>query len=254
MQKSQWSVVILLVLVTSAVFVIRRIQRAKQPALPNLLMIGTSADYPPFSFKKDGNIIGLDIELAKMIAKKLELPYQIKDTPFPLLFSNLQEGKLHLVAAGISADPSRRHQATFTTPYVTQDPLVIIVPQQSPIKKIKDISNKRVTVNQGYTADMYISQLPNISIYRTETIEDSIQQLHNEEVDAFVTNLNTVTPIFDQYGAENFRAITIQDTDENIALALSPLYPDLAARIQSILDQFMRDGSLDQLRAKWHVQ
>ncbi|HAU30573.1 TPA: hypothetical protein DCW54_03025, partial [Candidatus Dependentiae bacterium] len=129
MPKNQWSIVILLLLVTSAVFIVRRVQRNKRPAMPSLLIIGTTADYPPFSFKKSGEIQGFDIELAKTVAEKLSLEYEIRDLPFSLLLPNLQEGKVHIAAAGLSAEPSRRHQALFTKPYVTQDPLVILTLQ-----------------------------------------------------------------------------------------------------------------------------
>jgi ABC-type amino acid transport substrate-binding protein len=254
MQKSKWSALLLLFLVTSSVFIIRRIQRSKLPAIPNKIIVGTSADYPPFSFKKDTSIEGMDIELIQLLMQKLNLPYEIQNIPFPLLFSKLQEGKVHLITGGISANTSRRGQATFTNAYVTQDPLVIITNQDSAITKPQDLGNKRVSVNTGYTADMYVSQMPNISILRTETISQSMEQLQAKEADAFLTNLNTVASIFDRYGAENYRAITIEDTDENIALAISPLYPDFAAQIQMTLDRFMRDGTIERLREKWHIQ
>ncbi len=254
MQKNQWSIVILLLLITSTVFIVRRVQRSKRPALPTLLIIGTTADYPPFSFKKAGEIQGFDIEIAKAIAEKLAVEYEIRDLPFSLLLPNLQEGKIHIAAAGLSAEPSRRHQALFTKPYVTQDPLIILTLQESAIAKAEDLRNKRLTVNTGYTADIYATELPNVTIQRTQTLAQSVELLQANEVDAFITNLNTLKPIFDLYGAEKFRAVTIPDTDENIALGLSPLYPELTARIQGILDQFMRDGTIDKLRQKWHIQ
>lgn len=254
MQRNQWSVLILLVLVTSTVFFVRRIQRKQRPSLPSLLIIGTTADYPPFSFKKNNAIDGLDIELAKIVADKLKLEYEIRDLPFSLLIPNLQEGKIHMAAAGLSVSPSRRNKALFTKPYITQDPLVILVLQQSKITAPSDLKDKKITVNTGYTADIYATELSNVSILRTETLESAIELLENDSVDAFITNLNTLKPIFDHYGEEKFKAITIEDTNENIALALSPLYPELTARTQEILNELLQDGTIDKLRQKWHVQ
>ena len=65
------------------------------------LVIGTSADYPPYEFHKevDGKdqIVGFDIEIAKQFAKDLGVELEIKDMAFDGLLVALQADKVDMV-------------------------------------------------------------------------------------------------------------------------------------------------------------
>ncbi|WP_129598228.1 transporter substrate-binding domain-containing protein, partial [Anaerophilus nitritogenes] len=57
------------------------------------IVLGTSADYPPYEFHKEINgedvIVGFDIEIAKAIAEELEVELEIKDMKFDGLLAAL---------------------------------------------------------------------------------------------------------------------------------------------------------------------
>jgi ABC-type amino acid transport substrate-binding protein len=67
------------------------------------IVLGTSADYPPYEFHKeiDGKdtIVGFDIEIAKAIAKDLGVELEIKDMDFDGLLLALNAGKVDFVIA-----------------------------------------------------------------------------------------------------------------------------------------------------------
>ena len=65
------------------------------------LVVGTSADYPPYEFhtEVDGKdtIVGFDMEIAQAIADKLGLELQIDDMDFDAALLSVQQGKADIV-------------------------------------------------------------------------------------------------------------------------------------------------------------
>ena len=85
------------------------------------LVVGTSADYPPYEFHKeiDGKdqIVGFDIEIAKQFAKDLGVELEIKDMAFDGLLVALQADKVDMVFAGMTPTDERKQNADFSDIY-----------------------------------------------------------------------------------------------------------------------------------------
>ena len=77
------------------------------------LVVGTSADYPPYEFHKqvDGKdqIVGFDIDIAKEVAKDLGVELEVDDMSFDGLLVALQAGKVDMVFAGMTPTDERKH-------------------------------------------------------------------------------------------------------------------------------------------------
>ena len=239
----------------SLAFWLRQLYQPRYQEIPDTIIVGTSADYPPFAFKKDNQIVGFDIDVVTEAVKRLGKQVATKDTPFELLIPQATLGTTHVIAANMAITPEREKLALFTKPYITNSPLVVLtLAKNSKINSLTNLNDKRVAVNEGYTADAYMSALPHIAVDRVPTIADALVALRAGNVDAFVTGAQTIAPIFEEFGKDNFNVYVINDVNENVALAISKMYPKLATVIDDILDQMRNDGTLDQLKQKWHVQ
>lgn len=85
-----------------------------------VLRLGTSAVTEPFSFI-DGsqNVVGLDIELASYIAKKLDMKLEVVNMDFGALIPALMAGKVDMIAACITISDERAKKVLFSEPYYT---------------------------------------------------------------------------------------------------------------------------------------
>ncbi len=85
-----------------------------------VLRVGTTGDYKPFSFQigKGNDYVGLDIELAEGLAKKLGVKLQIVPTSWPTLMKDLADDKFDMALSGVSITPERQKQAMFSIPYL----------------------------------------------------------------------------------------------------------------------------------------
>ena len=95
--------------------------------LEKIIIVGTSADFPPFSFRdKDDVITGFDIDVVKEAAKRLNLEIDLQDRPFGTLLPQIELGQIHVIAAGMTPTEERAKRVHFSRPYLSSN-LVLIV-------------------------------------------------------------------------------------------------------------------------------
>lgn len=90
-------------------------------------IVGTSADWPPFEWvDKEGNIVGFDMDIMRMIAHLSGYEIEIKDLPYDSLLPALKAGKIDILAAETNITPERAEQADFSDPYWMADQGVLV--------------------------------------------------------------------------------------------------------------------------------
>ncbi len=93
-----------------------------------VLIVGTSADWPPYEYvTPDGQFAGIDIELAKKIAKALGVKLEIKDMKFAALFEAVKRGDVDIVIADVAMKPGRLEAIDFTIPYRCESGKAIVI-------------------------------------------------------------------------------------------------------------------------------
>ena|SRR3990167_2985886 len=219
-----------------------------------VLRIGTNAEFPPFAFMRDGEITGFDSELIKLVAQRLDLTPEFKNMDFEVLLPQLQAGAIDVIASGMTETPARAQQVLFTRPYLSGDPLVIVTHVgQSALTDLAALAGKTVIVNDGFTADTYLSRHPEIKLKRLATVSDAFLALNSQQAAAYVGAENSMMPFLEQYGRSNYQLHPLAGTNENCAIAVSKHYPELLTKIQTVLDELAADGTLAQLKAHWKL-
>lgn len=243
------------ILLVSVLLIWRTTKR--KPALANSithLIVGTNAEYPPFTFVQDDAITGFDIDIVQEVAKRIGATIEFKDLPFDALLPEAQIGTIHLIAAGITATPERAQNLLFTQPYVSGDPLVILSKKDQPITHVNDLSGKRVVVNEGFVADFYMSGIKGPEIIRLGTLAEGFLALKSGRADAFVTARTSAQSFLEQNNRDRFISTPIPGTSDNYSLGISKQYAQLLDPIQKALDTMQADGIIDTLKIKWKVQ
>jgi len=224
----------------------------------NLLIVGTNAEYQPFTFVRNKEIVGFDIDIATEVANRLNKKIEIRDMPFDGLLPEIMRGGVHIIAAGMTPTDKRAERMFFTKPYLSGDSLLVITKKDGPvITTVDDLRNKAVIVNEGYTADMYLSGIDGIDPVRLPTPADAFMAIKTGQADAFVAAQSTIKPFLSQQNytndihTSNYKITQLDHTGDEYALAVSKKYPGLLPQIQTILDQMEQDGTLNILKNKW---
>jgi polar amino acid transport system substrate-binding protein len=118
---------------------------------PGELNVVTSPDYPPYeSVGPSGEYIGLDMDMARAIAKQMGLKCHIVPSEFDGVLASVSGGKADIAMAGLHVTAEREKHFDFTTP-IGNEALVILVKKGSPIKTPKDLAGKIVGSQSGTT-------------------------------------------------------------------------------------------------------
>lgn len=222
---------------------------------PSEIVVGTSADFEPFSFiDKTGTIVGFDIDLLDAVFKRLNRHYRLENMPFETLLTQMQFGSIDVIAAGMSPTPEREARILFSTPYIQAEPLVIMtLSNHKDINALQDLFGKTVAVNQGYVADMQLSLKPEIKLLRLPGLSDALLALKHGKVDALVTGGGTIKPLQSAFAADAIRIIPIKELQEDFAFCIAKRHPELKEKIDAILQDLRDDGTLVRLKEKWRL-
>lgn len=217
-----------------------------------VIRVGTSSDFPPFSFMENGKHTGFDIELIQEIAKRLNYPIEIIDMPFKTILSAMQLGRIDVIAAGLSETAERKKQVLFLPPHLEADPFVILTKDVVLTKGVQDLFGKEVIVNDGYTAAVYMAQFPEIHLIYLKSPADALVALEMNKAFAFVSAKNPLHGfLHNNPKAKAYHMFTIENTGDGAALAVSKTKPELYEKLKKELLELIKDGTLDKLKAKW---
>ena len=244
-------VVMVALFVVCARYMIKKNSLAPQ-TVENVLMVGTSDDYPPYTFSQNGQVVGFDIDLIREIARRMACQVELKTMAFDVLLLELQRGTLQVVAAGTTPTQERALKVFFSSPYITGDPLLAVTRASDPaVPDLVAMHGKKVVVNGGYTADFYLSAQPGIVLEKLETVAECLLALERHKADVYVVAQSAFQPFLKLKGHDQFKSQPLADVTEKYALAISKKYPELFEKIESALTEVLEDGTIDDLKKKW---
>jgi ABC-type amino acid transport substrate-binding protein len=217
------------------------------------LVVGTSADYPPYEFHllidEEGELVGIDIDIAKVIAQELGVQLEIKDLIFSRIFNALESGQIDMAIAGLSPTEERQKVANFSDVYYQAIQCVIIRKDNSErIKTIEDLRGKKVGVQKdSIQEDMAKGQIHGAEFDVRETIEELIIILNKGLVDGIILE----KPVGDSYihRNKNFVSLCAEEKFSSLlgsAIAVKKGDDDLLKEINRILAKLKKEGKIDE--------
>lgn len=219
------------------------------------LTMSTNAAFPPYEMTDDnGNYVGIDIEVAQAIADKLGLELQVDDMDFDAALLAAQSGKSDMVMAGVTVTEERQTVMDFSNTYATGIQ-VVIVPEDSDIASIDDMTGKMIGVQRGTTGDLYCSASVEDGGFGEENVTPydngltAVQALMNGQVDCVV---------IDNAPAQEFVAanpgLKILDTEyanEEYAIGVAKGNAQLLDAINGALEELQADGTVQSIVDKY---
>ncbi len=221
-----------------------------------VLTMATNAEFPPYEYMENNEVVGIDAEISKAIAEKLGYELVIENVDFDSLIPGVQTGKYDFAAAGMTVTEDRLEQVDFTQSYATGIQS-IIVKEGSPITKaddlFKDGASTKIGVQLATTGDLYCTW--DIEDENLGTVErynkgaDAVMALNSGKVDCVVID-NEPAKVF----VQNNPGLKILDTEyavEDYAIAVSKDKPELRESIDKALGELIADGTVKKIIEKY---
>jgi polar amino acid transport system substrate-binding protein len=217
------------------------------------LTVCTHLPYKPFQYNQGGKVVGFDVDMMDLVAKKLKLEQAIFDTPFEGIESgqSLNTGKCDVAAAGMTITEKRQKVLDFSSPYfdATQ---AMLVKKGSPIKSLDDVAGKKIGVQLGTTGADYVRENApkSASIKEFEDLALLTTAVKTGQIDAGV-NDNGVLLDYAKTNPDT-EVATEFDTGEQYGFAVAKGKNDeLLKTVDDIIASSKKNGEYDKIYQKY---
>ncbi len=216
-----------------------------------LIKVGTSPDYPPLEFKRNGETVGFDIDLAKKIALFLGKELEIVEMDFNSLIPALQAGKVDFIVSGLTNTPQRAVNVSFTNIYY-QTSIAAITKQNKRVDKVNDFTNKKIGAQLGSVMASFAEEqknfFPNIEIVKLSNNLHLLQELKLGRIDVLLLEEGQVKEVI----ASNPALVStiFPKSGDGYAIAVAK-NSNLKDEINVILEKLQNENEIEQLKKKW---
>ena len=211
----------------------------------NKLVMVTEAGFAPYEYYENGEIVGVDVDIAKEIAKELGKELVIKDIAFDSIINEVRTGKADIGAAGISYSDERAKKVDFSINYSVSKQ-VVIVKNDSFINSIKDINDKKIAVQLGSVADTYVTE--NAEIVRQKKYLAAIEDLKVGKVDLVVMDELPAKEIIEKNS--DIKILDGELTSDSYGMIVKKGNTELLETVNKVLNRLSSDGSIDNFIIK----
>ncbi len=207
------------------------------------LVIATSPDFPPFESLEGDEVVGIEVEIMKLICAELGVECEFAQMDFDSVLIGIEAAKYDCAMSGITVTPDREKNMLFTEPYYVAAQ-VIVVKEDSDIKGKADLEGKKVSVQTGTTADQGC-QDEGLDVQAFQANADAKAALTTGKVDAWVVdNLTAIQMVED---GDGLKILEENMTEEPYAFAFAMGSEDLVEEIDKALKTLIDDGTVEKI-------
>lgn len=211
----------------------------------DLLKVGTNAEYPPFEYTDPDSkeFKGLDMDIARYIATKLNKKLEIVDIDFDSLIPSLQNNKFDMVLAAMTITDERKEKVDFSIPYYTANQSIITKSDSTlTITSEEELAKLKIGVQRGTTGEAYIDEtfiqakkMKDTQLVRFDNNVNAVQELLNGNVDCVIIDDSAAK------GYEKLKPVKIIYTiqsNESYGIAF-PKGSKLVEKVNKILEELL---------------
>lgn len=220
------------------------------------LRVGMSGNQPPLNFRgKSGKLMGLEVDLARAMARLMDAELEIVEMPFGQLVDALQSGKVDLVLSGMTITAERNMRVAFLGPYYLSGKSILT--KSSALARARetgdlDQSNLKLAALQGSTSQHFVETLlPKTQLVPTKDYDEAVDLLLGGQVQALVADREIVALTAMLHPMAGLATLKQPLTIEPIGMAVPPGDPLLVNFLENTLGALEASQVLEALRVRW---
>lgn len=225
---------------------------------PEELKVGITPNYPPIAFRRDGQLVGVEPDLARKLGQELPTKITFVTLEWEELWPALRDKKIDVVMSGVSITERRSELVRFTDPYLRVGQMALI--RKADMTKLSEPSamnqeGRRVGVEKNTTGEAYARRhLDKATVVPFDSVDLGIAALRGGDIDYFIHDAPTVWRVVGRPPKEDPELIGLYRplTDEYLAWAVrKDDAPTLGALLDAKIDEWQKDGELQTVIDRW---
>jgi polar amino acid transport system substrate-binding protein len=222
------------------------------------LRIGVTGNQPPFNMKnKAGELMGLDIDLARALAASMGTEPRFVEMPFSKLLGALDAGEVDIILSGLTMTPERNTKVAFAGPYfVSGKGLLTLSEKLAQTDEPEDINEAdlRLVALEGSTSYSFLKQAtPSAQIVGTRDYAEAVQLIIDGKADALIADYPACVIQMFLHRDADLATVASPFTFEPLGAALPATDPLFVNLVQNYFNMLEGTGLTIQLQAKWFL-
>ncbi len=220
------------------------------------LVVGTSGNQLPFSITtKEGKIIGLDADLARIMASSMGVKVKFDVMPFSELLTALEAGKVDMVLSSMTILPERNMKVAFVGPYfVSGKSIITPVKKAESLNTVADLNSPEVTLValKGSTSQIFVEKVaPKAKLVTTEDYDTALDMVMQDKADAMVADYPYCAVSSYRYPEKKLATADKPFTYEPLGIALPANDPLLVNWVENFLMTLNGSNGLKTVTERW---
>lgn len=216
------------------------------------LIVATDATYPPLeSIDERGEFFGMDIDIAKEIARDMGVDVKFKNILWDNIFDDLKKGNVDIITSSVTITKERAEQLGFSDPYFNAGQ--VIVSTSSALKSIsgpKDLAGYRLGVQPDTTSSTEAKKYTNPSlVFDYHDYNKAKADLLSGKLDALIIDYPAAVALTKD--EQNVQIIGDIFTQEFYGIATQKNQPELIEQINKTIRRLKQAGEIRNLEKKW---
>ncbi len=198
----------------------------------NELVLAVAEESPPYTRKgANGEICGIDIDIARATAAKMRRPLKIRIEEFEALLPLLKAGEADMAASGITITEGRLRSVDFSDSYM-DDGGAFLYSADKPVPTLVTAAAVRLATVDATTHDFYLTS-HGLDPIRYSTSEYAVKDLMSGKVDTVYSDLSTLS----EWAAKSKGRFAVSQlvTRENIGIAIRKGFPELKEAVNAVI-------------------
>jgi polar amino acid transport system substrate-binding protein len=220
-----------------------------------LMRVGMDASWPPFEYidQSTGQIVGLDVDLARAIGQRLGVEVEFVNVGFDSLYDALYVGRFDAIVSALPYDPLLYEDVAYSISYFNAGQVLVVRSDETEISETNDLSGKKLGVEWGSEGDVVGRRLQRkiegLSLENYMAPQDVLSALQEGEVEAAI--VDAVSAYQFMVTESDVQVVGDPLTDELYVIAVRLDSPLLLRAINEALVEMREGGTLERLQEKW---
>lgn len=219
------------------------------------LRIAVDTTYPPMEFEStEGKVIGLDVDLAKELAKLLKVEAEFIVMPWDGILAGLQSNRYDIIMSSMNITPERSAQVNFV-PYISMGQVFVVKKTAKPVKTDKDLVGRVVAVQVDTTSFAAVEaiQKTGVKIKEIKTFPgatETFSALKANQADTIVTD-EAVGRYYTGLDAKTFLVSGNVMKPEPIGIAVKKTDTKLLKALEEGIKTLKSNGTYKKVYKQW---
>jgi polar amino acid transport system substrate-binding protein len=226
---------------------------AVKTVIKGQLTVGTEAGFAPYEYLVGANVEGIDIDIAEAVAEKLGVNLVVQNMDFDGALVAVQQGKVDIVAAGVSISEDRLKAMDFSDKYVDSKDVIVVNAAKPALEEStgESLEGLVIGVQQGNIADLWVSNPDNASpksVQRYTKFAQAAEDLKNGKIDCIVMDEAPAKELVD---STNGLMILEGDPlfEDSYAIAIQKGNDQMTAAVNAVIAELQESGRMDEIIA-----